>query len=133
MVANTVEALLVEFASKPEVREQLVEALVSSRVAVALNKGLEGGMLPPGCKPLTLKADQGFPVLATFTGPEKVSPWVQREPEFQHCLVTDFSWALGMTRPPFGIAVNPGYKHSFLLTPAEVEELSRKLSRQPEG
>ena len=42
MVANNVEALLVEFASKPEVREQLVEALVSSRVAVALNKGLEG-------------------------------------------------------------------------------------------
>ena len=70
-------------------------------------------------------------MLATFTGPEKVAPWVQREPEFKHCLVTDFGWALKATRPPFGIALNPGYKYSFVLAPAEVEALARQLGLAP--
>ena len=127
MVVNTLEALLVEFASSPENRAQLVEKLVESRVAVALNKSLENGALASDFKPLTLNAEQGFPVLATFTAPDKITPWVQREPEFKYSLVTEFSWALSITRPPFGIALNPGYRHSFVLAPAEVEVLGRRF------
>jgi hypothetical protein len=127
MVVSTVEELLIEFATTPDVRAKLVENLAASRVAVALNKGLENGELAADFKPLTLNAEQGFPVVATFTAPDKITPWVQREPDFQHALVTEFSWVLSITRPPFGIAVNPGYKYSFVLAPAEVEALTQEL------
>lgn len=123
MDAPALEALIIRHTSEPGLRPQLLSALLASRVAVPLDKGLENGQLPPGFKPLTLNSAQRFPVLAVFTAPAKAAPWIQQQPAFQHSLVTDFSWALGITRPPFGIAVNPGYQHSFVLSPDEVEAL----------
>ena len=76
---------------------------------------------------MTLNGPQGFPVLAVFTSPDKAAPWLKEQPEFQHSLVTGFPWALKITRPPFGIAVNPGYKHSVVLSPAEVESLAASV------
>jgi len=96
---------------------------MASRLAVPLDKGLENGALPADFKPLTLNAQEGFPVLAVFTTPSKVTPWLKEQPAFQHSLVTGFAWAISITRPPFGIAVNPGYRHSLVLSPAEVEAL----------
>jgi hypothetical protein len=123
MDAAPLEELIIRFTSEPEIRQQLVEALMGSRLAVPIDKTLENGVLPPDFKPLTLNAQQGFPVLAVFTTPDKAAPWLRQHPAFRHSLVTDFAWAVRMTRPPFGIAVNPGYRHSFVLSPAEVEAL----------
>ena len=123
MDATSLEELISRTTSEPGLRARLVEALMGSRLAVPLNKGLEDGVLPADFKPLTLNAQQGFPVLAVFTTPDKATPWLKQQPDFQHALVTDFTWAVRITRPPFGIAVNPGYRHSLLLSPAEVEAL----------
>ncbi|MFY2762494.1 SseB family protein [Arenimonas sp. MALMAid1274] len=117
------EDLIIRSADNAALRPQLLAALRQSRIAVPLDKGLENGALPPDFKPLTLNADQGFPVLAIFTRPEKATPWIKQQPAFQHVLVTGFEWALRITRPPFGIAVNPGYKYSIALTPDEVAAL----------
>lgn len=129
MHANELEALILRMTSEPALRPEFITTLLRSRVAVLLNKGLENGVLPADFKPMTLNGPQGFPVLAVFTSPDKAAPWLKEQPEFQHALVTEFSWALKITRPPFGIAVNPGYTHSVVLSPAEVEGLA---ARQPE-
>ena len=123
MDATSLEELISRSTSEPDLRPQLIEALMAAKLAVPLNKGLENGVLPADFKPLTLNSKRGFPVLAVFTTPSKVTPWLKEQPDFQHSLVTDFAWAVGITRPPFGIAVNPGYRHSLLLSPAEVEAL----------
>ncbi len=124
MHANELEALIIRATSEPALRPELITMLLRSRVAVSLNKGLENGVLPADFKPMTLNGPQGFPVLAVFTSPDKAAPWLKEQPAFQHALVTEFSWALKITRPPFGIAVNPGYKHSVVLSPAEVQGLA---------
>ncbi len=127
MDTPSLEALIVRSSDEPQLRDQLVAALVESKIAVPLDKGLENGVLPADFKPLTLNAQQGYPVLATFTTPAKAAPWLQQNPAFTNCLVTDFTWALRLTRPPFGLAVNPGYKYGFVLSPAEVQSLSERL------
>lgn len=124
MESNSLEELLVRAAEAPELRSQLVSALRRSRVAIPLNKGLQDGELAPDAKPLTLNAPQGFPVLAVFTSPDKASPWLKQQPEFAHVLVTAFDWAVNITKPPFGIALNPGYKYSLALSPGEVAALA---------
>jgi len=124
MHVNVLEELIIRATSEPALRPELITTLLRSRVAVPLNKGLENGVLPADFKPMTLNGPQGFPVLAVFTSPDKAAPWLKEQPEFQHSLVTEFNWALKITRPPFGIAVNPGYKHSVVLSPAEVEGLA---------
>ena len=123
MDTAALEDLIKATTADPALRPQLIEALMASRVAVPLDKGLHEGALPPDFKPLTLNAPEGFPVLAVFTSPDKAAPWLKQQPAFQHSLVTGFIWAVGITRPPFGIAVNPGYRHSLVLSPAEVEAL----------
>ena len=124
MEASVLEEMIVRVVSEPETRPRLLAALLHSRIAVPLDRGLENGVLPTDFKPLTLNAQQGFPVLAVFTTREKAAPWIEQQPTFQHVLVTEFDWAVRITRPPFGIAVNPGYKYSFALSPAEVEALA---------
>lgn len=131
MDAPSLEALIVQSTSEPQLRDQLVAALIESKIAISLDKGLENGVLPADFKPLTLNAQQGYPVLATFTTPDKAAPWIQQNPAFTHCLVTDFTWAVRLTRPPFGIAVNPGYKYAFTLSPAEVQTLAEQLQPAP--
>lgn len=126
MNTDVLEDLIVRATSEPALRPELVSTLLRARVAVPLDKGLEGGALPPDFKPMTLNGPQGFPVLAVFTRPDKAAPWLKEQPQFQHSLVTDFTWALAITRPPFGIAVNPGYKHSVVLSPSEVEGLQQR-------
>lgn len=123
MDAMSLEELISRITLEPALRPRLVEALMASKVAVPLNKGLENGVLPADFKPLTLHAQEGFPILAVFTTPDKAAPWFKQQPDFKHALVTDFAWAIGITRPPFGIAVNPGYRYSLLLAPDEVEAL----------
>ncbi len=123
MDTASLEELISRFTAEPALRPQLIDALMASTVAVPLDKGLENGALPADFKPLTLNAPEGFPVLAVFTTPAKVTPWLKEQPAFQHSLVTGFDWAVSITRPPFGIAVNPGYRHAIALTPAEVGAL----------
>lgn len=123
MDATPLEELILRGSTDPASRPQLIEALLASKIAVPLNKGLKDGALPPDFKPMTLNSPHGYPVLAVFTTPQKITPWLKEQPDFQHSLVTDFTWAIDITRPPFGIAVNPGYQHSVLLSPSEVEAL----------
>ena len=123
MDANLLQELIMRAVEDAALRPQLVAVLSDARVAIPLDRGLENGVLPADFKPLTLNADQGFPVLATFTSPDKAAPWIKQQPAFQHVLVTGFGWAVSVARPPFGIAINPGYKYSFALSSAEVAAL----------
>lgn len=127
MDRESLEALLARHTENPALREALVAALLESKVAIPLDKALENGTLPADFKPLRLNAEQGFPVVAVFTAPEKVHPWLEQQPAYQHCLVTDFTWVLRITPPPFGIALNPGYRHALALSPSDVATLKREL------
>ena len=124
MEASQLEQLIQSVTDNPEGRAGLIEALRQSRIAIPLNKGLENGSLPKDFRPLTLNSPAGFAVLATFTTVEKASPWVKNEPAYSNVLLTDFLWALSITRPPFGLAVNPGYKYSFVMSPSDVQAVS---------
>lgn len=131
MEPAALEELIMRATEQPYLRPQLVAALLGSRVAVPLNKGLEDGALPADFKPLTLNAAQGFPVLGVFTTPGKVTPWLKEQPDFQHVLVTAFDWVVAITRPPFGIAVNPGYRYACVLSPDDVVALARDRQSTP--
>ena len=124
MDASQLEQLIQSVTDNPEGRAGLIEALRQSRIAIPLNKGLENGSLPKDFRPLTLNSPAGFAVLATFTTVEKASPWVKNEPAYSNVLLTDFLWALSITRPPFGLAVNPGYKYSFVMSPSDVQSVA---------
>lgn len=128
MDREPLEALLAQHTENAALRAELVAALLESKVAIPLDKGLENGALPADFKPLRLNAEQGFPVVAVFTAPEKARPWIEQQPAYTHCLVTDFRWALRITPPPFGIALNPGYRHSLSLSPDEVATMKRELA-----
>jgi SseB protein N-terminal domain len=123
MDATELEALVVAVATGSRQRSDLVEALLTAKVAVLLNRGLEWGALSSEAKPLTLNSPEGFPILATFSSVEKAGPWVKNEPAYGHALYTTFSWALGIMPADFGIGLNPGYKWSFLIPPVEVQSL----------
>ena len=123
MDAASLEDWLARVTADPALRPELIAALADAPVAVALDKGLEDGQLAPDFKPLILNANEGFPVIATFTTPDKVKPWLQQQPAFSNVLVTSFAWVLRIARPPFGIALNPGYRHSLALSPADVDAL----------
>ena len=69
----------------------------------------------------------GFAVLATFTTVAKAGPWVMNQPAYSNVLLTDFAWALGLTHPPFGLAVNPGYKYSFVMSPTDVQAVAARF------
>jgi len=124
MEASQLEQLIQSVTDNPKSRAGLIEALRQSRIAIPLNKGLENGSLPKDFRPLTLNSPAGFAVLATFTTVEKASPWVRNEPAYSNVLLTDFLWALSITRPPFGLAVNPGYKYSFVMSPSDVQAVA---------
>ncbi len=124
MNRSALEELIMRCTDEADLRSEVIATLLRSRVAVPLNKGLENGALPSDFKPMTLNGPHGFPVLAVFTSPDKAAPWLKEQPEFQQSLVTEFNWALQLTKPPFGIAVNPGYKHSVVLNPGEVQSLA---------
>ena len=124
MDASQLEQLIQSVTDNPQERADLVEALLQSKIAVPLNRGLENGSLPKDFRPLTLNSPAGFAVLATFTTVEKAGPWVKNEPAYSNVLLTDFLWALGITRPPFGLAVNPGYKYSFVMSPTDVQAVA---------
>jgi hypothetical protein len=126
MDRESLESLLVRHAEEPAVRDELIAVLFQSKVAIPLDKGLEDGALPADFKPLCLNAEQGFPVVAIFTAPDKARPWLEQHPAFQHCLVTDFTWVARITPPPFGIALNPGYRYALALSPAEVASIKRR-------
>lgn len=120
MDAAEIEALIMRVSGGDATPDELLTALLASKVAILLDKGLEGDSLASDARPFTLRADPGFPVLATFSSVEKTKPWVQQQPAYSHALYTDFSWALRTIPPGFGLAVNPGYRYAFLMTPDEV-------------
>ena len=124
MDASQLEQLIQSVTDNPQERADLVEALLQSKIAVPLNRGLENGSLPKDFRPLTLNSPAGFAVLATFTTVDKAGPWVKNEPAYSNVLLTDFLWALGITHPPFGLAVNPGYKYSFVMSPTDVQAVA---------
>lgn len=123
METTELEALVVAVQDGSRPRTDLMAALLVSRVAVLYDRGLEGDRLSPDARPLTLNSPAGHPVLATFTSVEKSAPWVKNEPAFSHALHTGFDGVLAMMPTGFGIALNPGYQWSFLLSPDEVQAL----------
>ena len=123
MDAHALEQRIALATTDPTQRNGLLAELSNARVAIPVDKGPEGGKLPVDSRPLTLDSDQGFPVIAVFTSPDKATPWQQRNPAFGFCLVTDFDWVRQLAKPPFGIAINPGYRYSLLLTPETLQSL----------
>ena len=121
--AAALEALIVKVAGGEVPRADLLTLLASAKVALMLDKGLENGMLANDCRPFSLKADQGFFVLAAFSSVAKAAPWVQREPVFANVLYTDFEWAIRMIPANAGLAIDPGYKRSLLIPPDELRTL----------
>ena len=98
MDASQLEQLIQSVTDNPQGRANLVGALLQSRIAVPLNRGLENGLLPKDFRPLTLNSPAGFAVLATFTTVAKAGPWVKNEPAYSNVLLTDFLWVLRARR-----------------------------------
>ncbi|RZA35185.1 MAG: SseB family protein [Lysobacteraceae bacterium] len=126
MDAVQLEQLIRSVTGNPLGSTGLVQALLQSRIAVPLDRSLENGSLPKDFRPLTLNSPAGFAVVATFTTVDKAAPWVSKEPAYSNVLLTDFTWALGIARPPFGLAVNPGYRYSFVLSPGDVQAAAER-------
>lgn len=123
MDTERLDAMIAAASDDPAARATLVAALRGAKLAIPLDHGLVDGQLPPETRPLTLGGPAGFPVLASFSAVGKASPWLERHPDYAHVLFTSADWVLRFVQPPFGLAVNPGYRYSLLLTPDEVRAL----------
>lgn len=108
-------------------RADAIALLLGSKVAVLLDKGLEGGQLARDARPLSLDGPDGRPVIAVFSSVGKGAPWVQREPRFGFALLTGFRWVLEIAPVGAGIAVDPGYRFDFRLPAEDVQALKAGL------
>jgi len=79
-------------------------------------------------QPLVLTAEDGTPVLALFSSPERAKDFTRDYPGYGGGLLTEFTWVLEKMGRDFGIALNPGSEIGFDMEPQTVNELVDALA-----
>jgi hypothetical protein len=84
---------------------------------------IQGFQRSTAANPLTLKSEDGIPVLVLFTSPERAKGFLQDFPAYRGGLLTEFSWVLERIGTGVGVALNPGIEFGIDLDPETVEQL----------
>jgi hypothetical protein len=82
-------------------------------------------------QPLVLAAEDGTPVLALFSSPERAKEFTKDFPGYAGGLLAEFTWVLEKMGSGYGIALNPGFEIGFDMEPETVQELIERVAQQP--
>ena len=81
-------------------------------------------------QPLFLSGEDGGPVLALFSSPERAKPFVADCPGFEGGLLVEFKWVLEKMGSGYAIALNPGSEIGFDMEPGTVADLVDGLAAE---
>lgn len=108
-----------------------MDKLLASQVFVLLDKEPgPSGKWDNSASPMVLTNQEGKPVMAMFTAPERSTEWPKREPRFTHGLLTDFAWLLRGLAPGVGLVINPGLSAGLEMPASGVAQLKQRAHRQ---
>jgi SseB protein N-terminal domain len=79
-------------------------------------------------QPLFLSGEDGGPVLALFSSPERAKPFVADCPGFGGGLLVEFKWVLEKMGAGYAIALNPGSEIGFDMEPETVADLVERIA-----
>ena len=129
--ANELEHALVKARQGELPVVSFMDKLLASQVFVLLDKApAADGKWDNGISPMVLRNQDGNPVMAMFTAPERSTEWPKREPRFQHGLLTDFAWLLRGLQPGVGLVINPGLAAGLEMPASGVAQLKQRAQRR---
>lgn len=107
----------------------LVAALMEAQVFMPVKDACDRTGTPreSATEPLVLNDEQGEPVLALFTSPERAKAFVRNFPGFAGGLLTDLQEIMARWGVDYAIALNPGGSVGLDLPRAMVRQLGRVL------
>lgn len=79
-------------------------------------------------QPLVLSAEDGTPILALFSSPERAKPFIQNYPGFAGGILESFKWVLQNMGSGYGIMLNPDSEVGFDMEPEIVQGLIQQLT-----
>ena len=77
---------------------------------------------------LVLSAEDGTPILALFSSPERAKPFIENFPGFTGGILESFKWVLQNMGSGYGIALNPESEVGFDMEPEIVQGLIQQLA-----
>ena len=77
---------------------------------------------------LVLSAEDGTPILALFSSPERAKPFLEKYPGFTGGILESFKWVLQNMGSGYGIALNPESEVGFDMEPEIVQGLIQQLA-----
>lgn len=77
---------------------------------------------------LVLSAEDGTPILALFSSPERAKPFIENFPGFTGGILESFKWVLQNMGSGYGIALNPESEVGFDMEPEIVQGLIQQLT-----
>lgn len=125
---NDLERALVEAQEGRLPVDSFLEALHASQVFILLDKDPGASGWDNSALPMVLNNQQGIPVLAVFSSPERSKIWTSRQPSFSYGMLTDFKWLLKGIASTVGVVLNPGESFGLELSPERVSNLKNKAS-----
>ena len=79
-------------------------------------------------QPLVLSAEEGTPILALFSSPERAKPFLENYPGFTGGILESFKWVLQNMGSGYGIMLNPDSELGFDMEPETVQGLIQQLT-----
>ena len=77
---------------------------------------------------LVLSAEDGTPILALFSSPERAKPFLENFPGFTGGILESLKWVLQNMGSGYGIALNPESEVGFDMEPEIVQGLIQQLA-----
>jgi hypothetical protein len=121
--SKALERALVQAQARTMSVDDFFGHLLTSQVAVLLDKEVPESGWDNSISPLVLASPRGGNVLAAFTGVDRATPMSQRSNSHKYALLVDFRWVLKGVSPGVGIVVNPGWTVGVEIEPVRVAEL----------
>lgn len=103
----------------------LMDEMLRSQVVLLIDKEVGPEGWDNTSNPLILTTHEGGPGVCVFTAMERPGVWLDRFPEFQYGLTTEFSWFIKGVQPGTAVLVNPGWDEGLILPAETVQELRR--------
>ncbi|MBI3571227.1 MAG: SseB family protein [Gammaproteobacteria bacterium] len=79
-------------------------------------------------QPLVLSAEDGTPILALFSSPERAKPFLENYPGFTGGILESFKWVLQNMGSGYGVMLNPDSEVGFDMEPETVQGLIQQLT-----
>lgn len=120
---NELEVKLLALYRKEIDMPLFIQIMLSSQISIPLDKEIDENKPNKDMNPLVIQSSKGDPVLAVFTSPERITPWISHFPEYKFALSVDCRWFLKGVTSNVGLALNPGWEYGLEFPPIGVSRL----------